>query len=61
MTEYSGKMVLEAKLTSDQLDVIRRGKTEAPYLGSYDKHMPSEGVYVRQHPPNLCSLFPRPR
>ena len=48
MSEYQGKMVYQAQLTPDQLRVIRSADTEAPYAGSYDKHMPDEGTYVRR-------------
>ncbi len=61
MTDYPGKMVMQAKLTNDQLDVIRGGKTEAPYDGSYDRHMPNEGVYVCQYSPTDVQSFQRLR
>lgn len=51
MTDYPVKRTPEewqVKLTDDQMAVIRGKSTEAPYNGSYDKHMPSGGVYVRQ-------------
>lgn len=50
MTDYPVKQdqVYRAELTKEQLKVIR-GSTERPYLGTYDTHMPSEGVYVSPH------------
>lgn len=52
MSDYPVKMdeVYQADLTPAQLKIIRGKSTEAPYVGSYDKHMPDEGVYVRQIP-----------
>ena len=35
-----------AVLSPEQFRVIRQKGTEAPYTGEYDRHMPSEGVYV---------------
>lgn len=61
MTEHEGKVVYQTKLTDAQLEIIRGGKTEAPYVGSYDRHMPSEGVYVRWNSPNFYMIFERPR
>jgi len=39
-----------ANLSKEQFRVIRQKGTEAPYAGEYDKHMPSEGVYVCLYP-----------
>ena len=36
----------QAILSPEQFRVIRGKGTEAPYVGKYDKHMPSEGVYT---------------
>lgn len=41
----------QVKLTDDQMRIIRGKGTEAPYDGSYDKHMPDDGVYVSQISP----------
>ena len=48
MSDYPVKQneVYQADLTRAQLKVIRGGDTEAPYMGTYDQHMPNEGVYV---------------
>ena len=50
MTDYPIKKSddeWQAVLSKEQFRVIREKGTEAPYTGEYDKHMPSEGTYVR--------------
>lgn len=48
MKDHNGKQseVYNVDLTQAQLKVIRGADTEPPYVGSYDGHMPTEGVYV---------------
>ena len=49
MTDYPIKKNDEewqAVLSKEQFRVLREKGTEAPYTGEYDKHMPSDGVYV---------------
>ncbi|KAJ9640302.1 hypothetical protein H2199_005841 [Coniosporium tulheliwenetii] len=36
----------QAILSKEQFRVLRKQGTEAPYVGKYDKHMPSSGVYT---------------
>ena len=48
----------QAVLSPEQFRVIRGKGTEAPYAGKYDKHMPSEGVYVSLSIPPPHSFFP---
>ena len=53
MTDYPVKKrddEWQAILSKEQFRVIREKGTEAPYTGEYDKHMPSEGTYVRPLP-----------
>lgn len=58
MKEYPVKQdeVYQADLTKAQLKVIRAGDTEPPYVGTYDKHMPNEGVYVSPPLLNNCHI-----
>ena len=58
MTDYPLKKndsEWRAQLNADQFRVIREKGTEAPYSGEYDKHMPSQGVYVSDTSVHLFS------